>query len=160
MASSSSGPGRPATEASPRWPRREAGPILLDPAASAQRYRLFPPRKFGCGLNHTSLDEAVGRAHRGSNHRFGNWWFKPHLDARTLSAGSAVLVLPVRTGGALWSAQCTAGGARLKDARCPQNASHFGSPTRRLRRSASPILDPVSTDAWRAFVHSRRRRFS
>ena len=35
-----------------------------------------------------------------------------------------------------------AGSARLEHERYPQNAAHFGSPTRRLRRSPAAILDP------------------
>ena len=35
-----------------------------------------------------------------------------------------------------------AGAARLEHERYPQNAAHFGSPTRRLRRSPAAILDP------------------
>ena len=175
MACSSSGPGRSATDPSSRWPRREAGPILQTrqrrcdgPAIVTAPVRMWfePHRIRWSDWRARFVVQTIARSLRlraadsWFKPHLGNCWFKPHLGCPMHRAGPAALVLPARAGGALWSCHGTAGGARLKDARCPQNASHFGSPTRRLRRSASPILDPVSTDAWRAFVHSRRRRFS
>lgn len=150
MACSSSGPGRPATEASPRWPRREAGPILFDPASSARRSRHCPRRRFGCGLNHTSFDEVVGRCIvvqttlilARSEPCQPRCCFLCELEG--LSGRPSVR--PAEP------ASRTRGAPKMLRISAPPRAASGG----RL----SPILDPVSTDAWRAFVHSRRRRFS